>query len=130
MTYDSSNHTVWNFQDFIVSLVHEESSTLKIIFTGEIDTSNNSAILSTIIEKVHQIAVDNNISVVETDIRELTFLNSAGIKAIVNWIFKILEMPGDSRYTIIFLKNQDILWQKISIESLTSLAPRYVSYGL
>lgn len=127
MTYNSPNHSVWNFRDFIVTLITEEFSTMKVIFNGEIDTSNNSAILSTIIERIHEKAVENDISVVETDIRGLTFLNSTGIKVIVNWIFKMLEMPNDHRYTILFLRSEDIPWQQISIESLSTLAPSYVS---
>src|SRR5262249_45610052 len=47
----------------------------------------------------------------QLDVTGLEFLNSAGIKALVNWLIAIKKQPPQDRYFIVLQYDEGITWQ-------------------
>jgi hypothetical protein len=112
--------------------VSEERITINVIdgangvtikFTGDIDMEDPSIILDPLFEKIHDGVLENNLKEVIADFKELTFLNSSGIKAVAKWIMKLSEVDDNQKYIIKIVHNKDITWQVTSLPTLTFLVP-------
>ncbi|MBN2738108.1 MAG: hypothetical protein JXR70_14085 [Spirochaetales bacterium] len=103
--------------------VLDSSAGIYIKFTGEIDMEDPSLILDPLFEKIHNGAIDNSIKEVAADFKELTFLNSSGIKAVAKWIMKLSDMDDASRYIITVIHNKSVTWQVTSLPTLSFLVP-------
>ena len=54
---------------------------------------------------------------------DLQFCNSSGIKALINWVMKQMEMgPADQPYPVKFLYSKKVTWQQTSLKAITFLA--------
>lgn len=96
---------------------------IKVIFQGDIDMEDPSGILDPLFSKLHEGVIENKVKDVLADFRDLTFLNSSGIKAVAKWIMKLTELDNDTKYHIKILHNKDITWQVTSLPTLTFLVP-------
>ncbi|HVH43902.1 MAG TPA: hypothetical protein VM925_16225 [Labilithrix sp.] len=74
------------------------------------------------VQELHELAVRNGVATVVVDIRDLYFMNSYCLRQIVGWLTSLSEMSPEARYTIRFLTNQNLPWQKRSLASLKHLA--------
>jgi hypothetical protein len=92
-------------------------------FTGDIDMQDPSEILDPLFDKVHAGCLSKGIKQVDLNCKQLTFLNSSGIKAIAKWIMKLADLGEDKKYVIRLLHNRDITWQVTSLPTLTFLVP-------
>lgn len=72
-------------------------------------------------------AAKSGLKEITVDIRELSYLNSAGIRSLVDWILAMEELPADKKYKINILCSSQHQWQKTSINSLTFLSPSLVT---
>jgi len=97
-----------------------------IDLAGEIDMQDPSVILDPLFDAVHTGSVASGFKSVQADFRNLTFLNSSGIKAMAKWIMKLATIAADKRYEIKILYNKEISWQTTSLPTLTFLAPGLV----
>ena len=97
-------------QDPRVSVRHEALRS-HVAFHGVIDDGDPVAWMEPILETVHQEALAHRGHVVEVNFKELRFLNSSGIKAILNFAPARLKVPRDVR-----LKNVDL---SIELETLS-----------
>lgn len=96
---------------------------IRVSIAGDIDMQDPSVILDPLFEKIHTGSIAAGIKTVEADLRQLTFLNSSGIKAIAKWIMKLPTAPADKKYQIKILQNKAIPWQATSLQTLTFLVP-------
>ncbi|MCG8570183.1 MAG: hypothetical protein MJB14_08590 [Spirochaetes bacterium] len=103
---------------------HVSNTELKI--TGTIDDKNPGLYMEPFIEELHQNILQNSVTEIEIDITELSFLNSAGIKELINWIIKLDTLPEEQKYKIIFICNKNHLWQESSISTMSFLNQQYV----
>jgi hypothetical protein len=103
--------------------VKDTATGVCVSISGDIDMQDPSVLLDPLFEKIHAGCTEKGIKTVETDVRQLTFLNSSGIKAIAKWIMKLASTPADKKYQIKILKNKDITWQATSLLTLTFLVP-------
>jgi hypothetical protein len=63
---------------------------------------------------------------VVVDLRELVFMNSSCLKALVTWLATVQERPAAERYLIRFLKEPAAHWQVRSLHALAAFAPDIV----
>ena len=68
--------------------------------------------------ELHQYVLENEIKRVDVDITKLKFLNSAGIKVLIDWIILITELSEDNRYQLFFICDSKSFWQETSINTL------------
>jgi len=94
-----------------------------VSIVGDIDMQDPSVVLDPLFEKIHKGVMGGGLKLVEFDLRQLTFLNSSGIKAIAKWIMNLSSAPADKKYVIKILQNKAISWQTTSLPTLTFLVP-------
>ncbi|MBN2532795.1 MAG: anti-sigma factor antagonist [Spirochaetales bacterium] len=98
-----------------------------IIFSGSINHPRPQMFMEPFIEDVHNSIVDNKIKEVDLDITDLRFLNSSGIREIVDWVLKMSKLPEDSKYKINFVCSREHKWQESSISTLIYLNQNYTN---
>jgi hypothetical protein len=59
---------------------------------------------------------------VVVDFRELVFMNSSCLKALVTWLGKVQDRAADQQYAIRFLKEPAAHWQMRSLHALAAFA--------
>ena len=96
--------------------------TLVLKFKGNIDQSNPGEFMDPLLDQVHDRVLANKTPSVVADFTDLQFCNSSGIKALINWVMKQMEMPADSRYPVKFLYSKKVTWQQTSLKAITFLA--------
>lgn len=110
-------------QDKVAIEVTDTPSGVSINIVGDIDMQDPSVVLDPLFSKIHDGCIASGVKMVEANLRQLTFLNSSGIKAIAKWIMKLSATPDDKKYVIKILQNKEITWQTSSLPTLTFLVP-------
>ena len=82
--------------------------------------------LDTFLGAVDTRAVADATEEVVVDLRELVFMNSSCLKAMVTWLGKVQERPPTQRYRVRFLKEPAAHWQVRSLHALVAFAPDIV----
>ena len=60
------------------------------------------------------------------DIRDLHFLNSAAVKELIAWVLKRNRLPPGKKYVLDFIYDSSILWQRVTMPTLSQLDPDFV----
>jgi hypothetical protein len=63
---------------------------------------------------------------VVVDVRDLYFMNSSCLKTLVTWITTVQEMEKTARYRIDFIRNDNLHWQRRSLDALRNLGTETV----
>jgi hypothetical protein len=106
----------------IIDIQDGEAGALLLKFKGNIDQSNPGEFMDPLLDQVHDRVLANRVPSVIADFTDLQFCNSSGIKALINWVMKQMEMPPDSRYPVKFLYSKKVTWQQTSLKAITFLA--------
>jgi hypothetical protein len=61
------------------------------------------------------------------DLRQLAFMNSSCIKALVTWLSGVQERSPAEQYRIRFLRDPDARWQSRSLQFLVAFAPKLIT---
>jgi hypothetical protein len=67
-------------------------------------------------------SVAAGVTEVVVDFRELVFMNSSCLKALVTWLGRVQDRTPDKRYAIRFLKEPAAHWQRRSFAALSAFA--------
>jgi hypothetical protein len=102
-----------------------EGTTLLVRLLGNADM-DAIAPFNAALKHMHSEAVRLFAREVRLDLSELYFMNSSCFKAIVSWLVPVSRMSPPA-YSISFVTNQQLHWQKRSLEALRQLAPSVVS---
>jgi hypothetical protein len=78
--------------------------------------------LDVFLEEADNQSVAGGIKEVVVDFRELVFMNSSCLKALVTWLGRVQDRPAEQRYAIRFLKEPAAHWQKRSFNALCAFA--------
>lgn len=81
--------------------------------------------LGAYLKLVHRHAVELQVSRVDFDFSDLYFMNSSCFKAFVTLIDTV-QRAGPGAYSVWFLTNPRIHWQRRSLEALRHMAPKVV----
>jgi hypothetical protein len=75
---------------------------------------------------VHAAAEAEDLREVKVDIRGLLFLNSSAVKELIGWVLKRNRLPAGKKYVIEFIYDSSILWQRVTLPSLSQLDTDFV----
>ncbi len=115
-----------NFDNARISL-SAENDEVSLIIEGDIDMRDTSINFLPYLLMVHETLVKNKIKSIKLNLLNLTFMNSNGIKSLINWIMKMTELPESERYKINISANTEIAWQESTLPVLQKLFPDYIS---
>ena len=97
-----------------------------VTLSGIIDMREPSLEVLPYLLKVHDETLKNNIKKVTADFSNLTFMNSSGIKSVINWIMKLGDITEEKRYTMIIKHNPEITWQGSTILMMKQLFKNFI----
>jgi hypothetical protein len=98
-----------------------------VFFSGSINHPKPGEFMEPFIQNVHDSIVSNHIKEIKVDITQLRFLNSAGIRELVDWVMKMSSLPDDKRYKIQFICSTEHKWQESSMSTLIYLNADYLT---
>lgn len=78
--------------------------------------------IDTFLEEADSKAVAAGVKEVVVDFRELVFMNSSCLKALVTWLGKVQDRPVNERYAVRFVREPAAHWQKRSFNALVAFA--------
>jgi len=106
----------------------QAGSELIIAFSGNADMRVRDEIQAFLLQ-THGMVQAGEIDRVVVDFRALEFMNSACIKAFVNWLAEVQALEQAAQYHIHFLTNPTIHWQRRSLRALSCFAADLVRIG-
>lgn len=110
--YDNADLLVWR---------DEEAGAPVIRFEGEVSSERADEELAPLVNGLHAEAIANAVTELRIDLSGLRFLNSRGIKCLVNWIMNLKALAPAQRYALCFLYSPTITWQRNTLSALTHL---------
>jgi hypothetical protein len=84
------------------------------------------ALVGPFLRRLHVELRESQTGAVLVDLRELQFINSSCIKALVSWIAEVVNLAVDQRYRVIFCSNPAYRWQQRTLKTLQAFAPGVV----
>jgi hypothetical protein len=97
-----------------------------VTISGEIDQASPKLFLGPFFEKIHAAAEEESLHEVKVDICSLHFLNSSAVKELIAWVLKRNRLPPGKKYVIDFIYDSSILWQRVTLPTLSQLDPDFV----
>ena len=97
-----------------------DGNTLVVHLKGNADSAANDAFGSFVV-KLHEEAQRLAVTEVRLNLTELYFMTSSCIKCFVTWVGFIKAMVPARRYTINFVVNPNLRWQKRNLDVLLQL---------
>jgi len=95
---------------------------------GNADSTVNDA-FAAFITRLHAEAQRVKAANVRVDLTELYFMTSSSIRCFVTWIGFIREAPFAQRYSLTFVVNPALRWQKRNLDILVQLSPDLVTFN-
>lgn len=117
-----------HFENADASLDYD-NDVLCLTLSGDIDMRDTSIEFLPFLLKIHDSLVQNNVQKLKLNLLNLTFMNSNGIKSIINWIMKVTELPEKIQYRVYISANTDIAWQESTLPVLQKLFPDFIIIG-
>jgi hypothetical protein len=105
--------------------IQPQGNTLQLYMWGNADLRVKDA-LDDFLTKVDGQAKTGPVDEVVVDLRELLFMNSSCLKALVTWLSAVQRKPQPEQYKIRFLRQPDAHWQVRSLGALAAFAPGIV----
>jgi len=96
-----------------------DGSRLSVRLWGNADQRGNT-LLDAFLQAADRQSVAARIKEVVVDFRELVFMNSSCLKALVTWLRRVQEHPPEQRYAIRFLHEPEAHWQMRSFSALAA----------
>jgi hypothetical protein len=107
--------------------VLDTEDSISVVLRGDSDARDAGAALDEfLVRRVHPAVVQKGLKQLQLDVTGLEFLNSAGIKALVNWLLAIKVQPVPARYLIVLLFDEGITWQSKGLKPLACVAPSFL----
>jgi len=97
-----------------------------VTISGEIDQVSPKVFLAPFFAEIHAAAEDEGVHEVKVDICFLHFLNSSAVKELIAWVLKRNRLPPGKKYVLDFIYDSSILWQRVTMPTLSQLDPDFV----
>lgn len=94
---------------------------LIVRMTGSAETPA-AAELGRFVERVHAEVLRRGVPEVVVDLRDLEFMNSSCLKALVSWLAKLQDLESNRQYRIRFQSDPQKHWQRRSLNALACFA--------
>jgi len=115
----------FNFENAKASL-EDNTENITLVLSGDIDMRDTSLEFLPYLLQVHNTLIQNNIKTIKLNLMNLTFMNSNGIKSLINWIMKLSEIPEQMQYKVYITANNNIAWQESTLPVLRKLFPDFI----
>jgi hypothetical protein len=112
--------------DDFTAAAEREGAIIKVSLKGNADFAAIDAIAE-LFERVQSAARNAELTGAVIDVRHLEFMNSSCFREVIAWIAEIQEMTDGDRYSVTFLSNPSLHWQKRSLQSLQRFATDLIS---
>ncbi|HBD94381.1 MAG: hypothetical protein A2015_00475 [Spirochaetes bacterium GWF1_31_7] len=99
----------------------------EIHISGHLTQKNPGDYLRDFLFKAHNDVLAHGYKTVKINISKLRFLNSSGIKILVDWIIQVSLLPPDKKYAICFVSDRSSLWQESIITTISIIDPTNIS---
>ena len=96
-----------------------DDARLNVHMWGNADQRGNT-LLDGFLQAADRQAVAAGIKEVVVDFRELVFMNSSCLRALVTWLRRAQEHPPEQRYAIRFVHEPEAHWQMRSFSALAA----------
>ena len=96
-----------------------DDARLNVHLWGNADQRGNT-LLDSFLQAADQQAVAAGVKEIVVDFRELEFMNSSCLKALVTWLRRAREHAPEERYAIRFLHEPQAHWQMRSFSALAA----------
>lgn len=110
--------------NFSITAARDES-TPTFAFAGNADMDALGA-LGVFLRQLEQATLEQRVSRVTCDFRDLYFMNSSCFKCFVLWINGIGGVRSELQYVVEFVANPAMRWQARSLENLQHFGPSIV----
>jgi ABC-type transporter Mla MlaB component len=109
---------VWERNARTLRLSLSERGTL--VMSGSLSELNPGAVLMPHLKELHELLVRDGLQVVKVDVRDLSFVNSTGIRVFIDWL-GLIQRSG-SAYVLHFILDPAVTWQRLTFKALKTLA--------
>ena len=99
----------------------ENPGALHVAFRGEADSTALPA-FEQFLANLHVAAQTAKAKEITLDVRDVAFMNSSSFTKLITWINRVKELAADAQYRIKIRSNQNILWQRRSLQALQAFA--------
>lgn len=107
--------------------VLDSDQTVSVVLRGDSDARDaGTALDDFLVKRVHPAVMSAGLKLLQLDVTGLEFLNSAGIKALVNWLIAIKKLQPQDRYFIVLQYDEGITWQSKGLKPLACVAPSFL----
>ncbi|MCS6911610.1 MAG: hypothetical protein RMK29_09125 [Myxococcales bacterium] len=107
--------------------VVDVGDSVAVVLRGDADAREAGPELDAyLVGAVHPAVLQAGLRELRLDVTGLEFLNSAGIKALVNWLLAIKQQPPAQRYVIVLDYDEGITWQGKGLKPLACVAPSFL----
>jgi hypothetical protein len=97
-----------------------------VTLAGEIDQATPRRLLKPFFEEVHRAAEAEGLRTIKADVRGLRFLNSSAVKELITWVLKRNAMAPAAKYSIEFIYDSTILWQRVTLPTISHLDADFI----
>lgn len=108
----------------LIGEVLDADETVTVVLRGDSDARDAGAALDEyLVRRIHKAVSESKIKKIQLDVTGLEFLNSSGIKALVNWLIAVKLQKPEDRYFIVLQYDEGITWQSKGLKPLACVAP-------
>lgn len=100
---------------------HHDGTAIVLTLSGDASGEVREP-LEKLFAQLHAEAVARTVTEAAVDIRDLEFMSSACFKCLVTWVTDIQSLDDGTQYTLRFISNPNVGWQKRSLRSLHCFA--------
>jgi anti-anti-sigma factor len=111
---------------FSARTVETAPGALHVSFKGEADSTALPA-FEQFLTNLHAAAQTAKAKEITLDVREVAFMNSSSFTKLITWINRVKELAVDTQYRIRIQSNQNVLWQRRSLQALQAFALELVT---
>ena len=107
--------------------VLDAGDAVSVVLRGDSDARDaGTALNEYLTQRVHPAVLAAQLRQIHVDVTGLEFLNSSGIKALVNWLLLLKKRPPDDRYALVVQYDEGITWQGKGLRPLCAVAPTFL----
>lgn len=93
---------------------------------GVISMRSPSDTVTPYLKRIHSMAIESGAKALNVDLTQLKFMNSASIRALVDWVEWIKNEPESRRYVLTFLTKPELTWQAMTLSAIQTLGGEHV----
>lgn len=108
---------------FALTVEHRGGVRLKLSGNADLEML---PVLGPFLLQLHDQVIHEGERQVTVDLRELYFMNSSCFKALIMWIASVSKLDSRAMYTVQFVSNPKLHWQRRNLDAMQAFAPSLV----